>query len=210
MFPRAPSLAQTTVAVLALAAGCAMKPARPPRSDAPCGGRFGPTAPWCTEPDFPGTLPPVTPEELRALAAALVAACPPPTADDPTPGLSAAARWAAGHLSRRNRMPSLMRTGAADTERFLAGGSVEDCVRVYLLEQLVETYALMEGEAYERCRERTAPAARPAYDIATFKDSALSITQVLSEAREGGPRACQVLRRDYPNRGAPCAVPAMS
>jgi hypothetical protein len=100
----------------------------------------------------------------------------------------------------------MMRLAAAETERFLAGGTVEDRVRVYLLGQLVETYALMEWEAYERCRERTAPTARPAYSLAHFKDSALSITGVLREAREGGPRACQVLRRDYPDRElpAPC------
>jgi len=201
--PRAPAALLAVLAVLM--AGCAAPPSSAPPGDGRCGGTVGPAAPWCTEADFPGTLPDVTPAALHAVAEALRAACPPPTATDPTPGLSSRARWAAGHVSRRDRVPSMMRIAAADMERLLAGNAMRDRDRVWALDQLAETYALIELTDYQRCRELAVPVAPGSYELAQLKDSALDATHWLLEARAGGERACAVVRRDYPER-APVAL----
>jgi hypothetical protein len=195
-----PSTPAALFAVLTLInAGCA----RPPPS-APCGGEAGPTAPWCVEADFPGTLPPATPEAVRAVAAALASACPPPTAEDPTPGLSRAARSATG--LHRNRVPALLRIDTAFLERFVAGMPAGDPRRVVALDRLADGYMLLELDDYERCREATIPAAPGAYELAQIRDRVLDTVRSLRRAREGGARACALLRRDYPEHApaVPC------
>jgi len=200
--------AEVIVAALAVvAAGCTTKPASAPRSDAPCGGSFGPTAPWCTEADFPGTLPPATPEAVRAVADAVAAACPQPTADDPTPGLSPTGRWAADHhLPRWVQSRSLLRTDCAGLERFLAALPAEAPDRARKLDRLAQEYAHLELVEHEECRELTVPTAPGSYEFAQIRDHALDVVQGLREGREGARRTCALLRRDHPDHGpaVPC------
>jgi hypothetical protein len=188
-------------------AGCHAQPPASPSANA-CGGAAGSTAPWCTEPDFPGTLPDPTPTAIRAVNEALASACPAPTETDATAGLSANGRWAVTRAHRRNQVPSAVRSEASDLDRLLEAMAPADPHRAFLLDRLAEAYAIIEVLDHERCRALRAPRAKAAYPFsaAIVVDHALDVVRSFLAAREGGFRACATLRRDYPEHPstAPC------
>ncbi len=177
---------------LLLAAGCA---AAPPAS-APCGGSLGPGAPWCTAREFPGPNPP-PPLDDGQVAAALLASCPPATADDPTPGLSPGGRWAKAHIPTRNVVPSMIPIEIEALERLLPGAPAGSTDRRNILDRLAMGRLQQEVYAYEDCRNQA---------VRRDPQRVFDLTRSLRESREGAQRACALLRWDYPEHtpSVPC------
>lgn len=184
----------------------ACRPAAPPPvADGACGAA-GEPAPWCNGP-FPGPDPPVSPLARLALIDALAAACPPATADDPTPGLSRGARALALHQRGHRRMQAPIGLEIDSLERLLAATPESSPDHVLLVDRLAEDYFALERSSYEVCRETRVLEAATRSALSVEEDRVHRVVDGIRHGREGAERQCAALARVHPGYAmhAPCA-----
>jgi hypothetical protein len=153
-----------------------------------------------SRPDPPPRL--ATAADVADARAALSRACPAPTADDPTPGLSFGARTL-GAGSRR-WCQGLPLTQLAALERLLGGTSRNSPDRPKILARMAVIWFSLEHDAHEDCRASSAAPEPPAERRAAFVEEARRTVRVLYAFRGSGAGTCEQLVREHPD-----AVPAI-
>ncbi len=176
-----------------------------PVAGAPCGDGSSEPAPWCTEP-FPGPDPPVFPAARLALVESLAAACPPATADDPTPGLSRGARALASAPGGKRILLSPIDTEIDLLERLLAATPEASPDHVLLVDRLALSYFALELAYHAICRQARVPEVATRSALKVEEDRAQKIVKQLRRGREGAAVQCAALARLYPQYTprAPC------
>lgn len=176
-----------------------------PVAGATCGDGSSEPAPWCTE-LFPGPDPPVSPAARLALVAALAAACPPATADDPTPGLSPGAR-SIDFASHRRRGHSILIDAEINAlERLLAATPESSPDHVLIVDRLALGYFALELASHTACRQARVPEVAMRSALKVEEGRVQKIVKQLRRGREGAARQCAALARRYPEHTprAPC------
>jgi hypothetical protein len=186
--------AAVALVLLALAA-CASAPAPPS-----CGE--GAAAPRCTA-TFPDQTPRVDmATDVADARAALVKACPPAVADDPTPGLSYRAR---SDDARPHRWcPALPDTEVAALYGLLQQTPPRSPDRPKILSRIAVIAFALERSAHADCRQLAVAPEPPPDRRAAFVEEAEHVIRSLYRLRSFGEDTCTRLLREHPD-----AVPAI-
>lgn len=175
-------------------------------ASAPVPARCGETATeaWCTG-TFPGPTPPprvVNVADVADARAALARACPAPSADDPTPGLSAGARAPEARPGRA--CPSLPVTELHALYWLLQTTPRNAPDRPKLLYRIAAILFSIERSWHVDCREMVALPDPPPERRADFVERAERTIRGLYAGRASGAEICTQILREHPD-----AVPAL-
>jgi hypothetical protein len=165
--------------------------ARPPVSEAS-------GVPGVAEPLRTGPRHPVSAARVRESVNLLAAACPPPSAADPTPGLSPSARALAA-MRPPGVFPTDTAADAKALEALLATTTPDTIAHARLLDRLAGAYFEMERAAYEGCRsivvlEDLTPAEFDEVDAKVRRTA-----EDLRASRAAAEGWCARLRREHPD-----------
>ena len=176
-----------------------------PGAGARCGAGSSEPTPWCAEP-FPGPDPPVSPTARLALVDSLAAACPPATADDPTPGLSAGARALDSAPRGKGLFLAPIDTEIDMLERLFAATPEASPEHVLLVDRLALSYFALELAYHTACRQARVPEVATRSALKAEESRAQKIVKQLRRGREGAAVQCAALARLYPQYTprAPC------
>ena len=200
-----PTMIRRLVVCASLLAACRPAARPSPVADAACGAA-GEPSPWCNGP-FPGPDPAVSPLARLALIDALAAACPPATADDPTPGLSRGARALMLHGRGHMRMQAPIGLEITALERLLAATPESSAEHVLIVDRLAEDYFALERSSYEACREARVLEVATRSALSVEETRVRLVIEGIRGGRERAERQCAELARVHPEHviHAPCA-----